>query len=96
MQECIKSLLRPLWHGARIVLRSARRANRRHFNYSESLYWNATGGASGQNKETSLAWIVIQYHVIEKGLTMPNRHLAFGKTVLCDLMLRIETYLKQL
>lgn len=95
MQECIKSILRPLWHGARIVLRSARRANRRHFNYSESLYWNATGGATGQNKETSLAWIVIQYHVIEKGLTMPNRHLAFGKTVLCDLMLRIETYLKQ-
>ncbi len=88
-------LLRPLWRGARIVLRCGRRANKRHFSYSEALYWKAMGGAAGQNKETALAWIVIQYHVIEKGLTMPNRHLAFGKAVLCDLMQRIEDYLKQ-
>lgn len=37
--------------------------------------------------------IIMHYHVIEKGLTMPNRRLEFGKPVLCnliDLILRYE------
>lgn len=42
--------------------------------------------------EASQARIVVEYHIIEKGLTMPNRHLAFGQEVVKKLMLHIEAF----
>ena len=37
-------------------------------------------------REAALAHIIMNYHVIEKGLTMPNRHLWFGQSAVLELM----------
>lgn len=40
------------------------------------------------NKETELAILLITSHVIEKGITMPDRHLGFGYTTVRDVIER--------
>ena len=41
---------------------------------------------------TLQAKIIMHYHVIEKGLTMPNRHLAFGKGIVANLIKLIREF----
>ncbi len=41
---------------------------------------------------TLQARIIMHYHVIEKGLTMPNRHLAFGKAVVLRTMQLVRDF----
>lgn len=38
------------------------------------------------------AKIIMHYHVVEKGLTMPNRHLAFGKGIVASLMKLVQVF----
>ena len=38
------------------------------------------------SREAALAHVIMNYHVIEKGLTMPKRHLWFGKIAVCELI----------
>lgn len=38
------------------------------------------------SREASLAHLIMNYHVIEKGLTMPKRHLWFGRAAILELM----------
>lgn len=50
-------------------------------------------GVDGRITEgTVLAQIIMRYHVLEKGLTMPNRHLAFGKDHVRALMRLISSF----
>lgn len=58
----------------------------------ESYYWYCTHTPGINQKAHQEAWLVVQYHMIEKGLTMPNRHLAFGKSVILSLMSSIENF----
>lgn len=48
--------------------------------------------AGARSKEAVLANLIMLYHIIEKGLTMPDRHLAFGKNVVIELIDRIRLY----
>jgi nitroreductase len=41
-----------------------------------------------------LAKVILTYHVLEKGLTMPNRRLDFGHQVVLDLMGQINDFIK--
>lgn len=51
-------------------------------------------GINGRITEgTVLAQIIMRYHVLEKGLTMPNRHLAFGKDHVRALMRLIPSFI---
>ena len=43
-------------------------------------------------RENLLAEVIMAYHVVEKGLTMPNRHLAFGKDAVRRLMAYIDKF----
>ena len=53
--------------------------------YSNSINkWN--------NPEKLIGQIVAEYHVIEKGLTMPNMHFGFGQLVLNDLISHCDLY----
>lgn len=50
------------------------------------LHNSAVSGNYVESKEKHRSRIIACYHVIEKGLTMPNRHLGFGKEVLKSLI----------
>ena len=47
------------------------------------------------NADTIMKRILLRYHVIEKGLTMPERRNGFGKDVLLGLISDIENYINQ-
>lgn len=74
------------------ILRIDRRRSRRWFLADEEVFWKNTHEPCLDAKAHAEAWIVIQYHVIEKGLTMPNRRLAFGKNVVLESMDSIDEY----
>lgn len=44
------------------------------------------------NPQSLEARIIMAYHVIEKGLTMPNRHLRFGQQAMLELITLIKEY----
>ena len=74
------------------ILRVDRRRCHRWFLADEDAFWRNTRMPGLDVKAHAEAWIVIQYHVIEKGLTMPQRRLAFGKAVIMDLMKSISAF----
>jgi len=57
----------------------------KHYQYDFELYYKFSG-ISGRNSSLNLIGDLIRkYHVIEKGLTMPQPRLGFGKEVLISL-----------
>lgn len=74
------------------ILRVDRRRCHRWFLADEDAFWRNTRMPGLDVKAHAEAWIVIQYHVIKKGLTMPQRRLAFGKAVIMDLMKSISAF----
>ena len=48
-----------------------------------------------EDSDTLLKRILLRYHVIEKGLTMPERRNGFGKDVMKELVHDINTYIKK-
>ena len=87
----LNSPLRPLWDAFKRLYGVDRKRNKAFFAYDEARFWQ-NAGAWRRTKEAYLAKIVVSYHVIEKGLTMPNRRLGFGVGVLTDLMKQIDGF----
>jgi len=58
--------------------------------YIKRLKKNA--GFMKKTQKSDLSYIIWSYHVIEKGLTMPNRKLGFGFNRLIDLIHAIRSY----
>ena len=57
----------------------------KHYQYDLKLYYKFSG-ISGRNSSLNLIGEIIRkYHVIEKGLTMPQTRLGFGKELLISL-----------
>jgi nitroreductase len=77
------------------VFRIERARNKQWFCFDERQFWKQSCSLSKDKKTRDEAWIVIQYHIIEKGLTMPNRRLAFGKPVVLNLIAVINAYYKE-
>ena len=82
-------------HILKKILRIERRRSKRRFLLDEEIFWESTHEPKLDKKTHDEAWIVIQYHIIEKGLTMPDRHLAFGMKVISNLMAAIGEYVQE-
>lgn len=77
---------------ARWKLTADRCACRRAFAYDRARYLKYSGAFRPVTREARRAELVMGYHVIEKGLTMPKRHLGFGKWQLIRLMELVEAF----
>lgn len=84
----IKGILRPLYNLFRRIVRSEWRGVRRYFIYDALRFFRL----SRAGEEAALAPIIVDYHVVEKGLTMPDRRLGFGQETVKRLIGRIERF----
>lgn len=52
------------------------------------------GAFNPRNRQSLLAQIIMEYHVLEKGLAMPRRHLGFGHDAVMRLMDSINDFIR--
>lgn len=94
--NCMKLSVKKLL-GNRICVLGGRivRAYRaiRFFLYDYLRFVKYSGCVNTTTREAMRARVIMTYHVVEKGLTMPNRRLAFGKAVIRELMHRIQAFI---
>ena len=64
---------------------------KRLFKYDRDVFMKHAG-AFARSREAKLAAIVMGYHVVEKGLTMPRRRLGFGRKAVLDLIRRVDAF----
>lgn len=62
------------------------------FWYDYCRFVRYSGGSTNGERESKRAVIIMTYHVIEKGLTMPFRRKKFGKETVSRLMVLIEAF----
>ncbi len=67
-----------------------RREARRAFRYDLHLFLGQAGALHPERKEALRAEIVMDYHVLEKGLTMPRRRLGFGAEKVVHLVQNLD------
>ena len=90
MTELLKRIKRMVvaWWLRLRVKREAKRA----FAYDRNQFMEGAGALHLDRKAAACAEIVMGYHVIEKGLTMPRRRLGFGKGAIVHLMNLIDSF----
>lgn len=76
------------WREGRKALREARRA----FRHDRKQFEAHAGALHGGRRAAARAAIVMGYHVMEKGLTMPQRRMGFGKGVALHLAGLVEDW----
>lgn len=64
------------------------------FQYDLIRFWHYSGAGKNLSREARLAPIVMDYHIVEKGLTMPNRRLDFGHDVVSRLIKQLQVFLQ--
>ena len=69
-----------------------RREARRAFAYDRQQFLSNAGALHLDRKAAACAEIVMGYHVLEKGLTMPRRRLGFGQGAVAHLMNLVESF----
>ncbi len=69
-----------------------RREASKAFAYDRRQFMKGAGALHPERREAALAEIVMGYHVLEKGLTMPRRRLGFGKGAVVHLINLIESF----
>ena len=69
-----------------------RREARAAFRYDRTQFMENAGALHLDRKAAARAEIVMGYHVLEKGLTMPRRRLGFGKGAVVHLMNLIASF----
>lgn len=81
----------------------ARRAKRRlfggpdspekpYFEYDRGRLARFSGVFATDTHAAALAKLILYYHALEKGLTMPSRRMGFGKDVVRGTMTRVDAY----
>ena len=70
----------------------ARREASRGFAYDKAQFMAGAGALHLDRKAAACTEIVMGYHVLEKGLTMPRRRLGFGKGAVIHLMNLIDSF----
>ena len=86
--DFIKIVSRPFRRLFRYAFRVEWRRIRRYFIWDATRFFRSRSAGM----EAALASIVVDYHVIEKGLTMPGRRLGFGQDTVRRLIGRIELF----
>ena len=82
-----------LFRIAAAILRwKTRREAAQAFKYDKAQFMAHAGALHLDRKAAARAEIVMGYHVLEKGLTMPRRRLGFGKGAIVHLMNLIESF----
>ena len=71
---------------------AVRREAARAFRYDRSQFMANAGALHLDRKAAARAEIVMGYHVIEKGLTMPRRRLGFGKGAVVHLVNLVDSF----
>ena len=77
-----------------LVLRLRREA-RQAFAYDRRQFMSNAGALHLDRKAAACAEIVMGYHVLEKGLTMPHRRMEFGRGAIVHLINLIESFEKR-
>lgn len=91
MSPFLHRILKPVIPLARKLLQVDRLRNKGVFAYDEKRFWHFSGKHS--NSEDALeARIIMHYHVLEKGLTMPDRRLGFGAPMVLSLIALIDEF----
>jgi len=72
------------WRAARVV--------RKLYKYDADRLLKFSGCYNGNSYGVALADIIAACHVVEKGLTMPNRRFVFGRSAVCQLMDKIDGF----
>ena len=85
---------RPLYNVAKCIAKRPKLFVLRHTAYDRERLKCVSWIRGVPSKENALASIVIQYHVLEKGLTMPNRRLNFGHQAILTLAASCEHFLR--
>ena len=94
MKRLIRFCKGPLNLIRRLLARRKFRKNvRRLLEYDNRRFLKYAGAFRCDNRASSLARVIMAYHVIEKGLTMPNRHLGFGYDAVKGLIRSIEYHI---
>ena len=62
------------------------------FRYDKVQFIANIGTLQLDRKAAARAEIIMDYHILEKGLTMPRRHLGFGKDVIVRLINIVESF----
>lgn len=98
MKKYLKIVLFPLV----LMVRAYRKFNnrpsrlaRRLFAYDSKRFVRYAGCFNAEPRAASLARIIMAYHVLEKGITMPRRHLDFGHAAVLNLIGLIEDFEKR-
>lgn len=91
VKRFVKPVIRPVYVWIRERLN--RRILRKCMRYDMARFCRYAGCIDPFSQRESLqALIIKQYHVVEKGLTMPNRRLGFGKSAVFELMQSIDFF----
>ena len=94
IRKILRVVLFPLVLVRRQYLRNRVRRNQLLvFDYDKKRFLCYAGCFSKRSRESMLSKIIMTYHVVEKGLTMPRRHLDFGHTVVLDLMEQVNNFI---
>lgn len=62
------------------------------FRYDRKRFLSLSGCRGNPAREACLARLIMQYHIVEKGLTMPDRRLGFGQDVVLGLMRKVDAF----
>lgn len=65
---------------------------RKIFRYDQGRFLKHSPNSRHRTKEGALASIIMTYHVVEKGLTMPERRLGFGREMLLGLIVSLNEF----
>lgn len=72
--------------------RSSRYKLRYLYSYDRKRFIRHAGSLHHEEKEQKLASVIMAYHVVEKGLSMPERRLGFGHDAVLNLISLIRDY----
>ena len=93
VKKIIKKIVSPkIIEYLRMLFRSPRKIAQPYFKYDQERFLAFSGACLIESRERFLAQIIATYHVVEKGLTMPNRRFIFGVSVLESLMSQIDKF----
>lgn len=93
MRKLLRRLLgENAWNSLRNLFGVDKRLVKRLFDNDCTRYIRYSCAFRTQTREGLLSDVIMAYHVLEKGLTMPDRRLAFGKDVVKRLMTLIDKF----
>lgn len=97
MKKEAKAILFPLVIIARTLrryLRTPTRVAKRTLRYDRARFLKYAGALHPKLRQARIAQIIMAYHVLEKGLTMPQRHLDFGHAAVLNLISLVDDFVR--